>query len=194
LIGLAVPSEICVIDIDPRNGGSQDKLEALCGPLPATCTAWSGRRDGGHHLYFMRPKGDLSGARLPPGIDLKDADRGYVIVPPSPHPDTGQPYRWEHEHEIALIPYRLWELLQPEPVSRTIFSPREGDDFSQLLSWVAATQEGSRDDHTFFAACRLAEKGALDSHEEALIEAAMATGISESQARKCITSARRRVG
>src|SRR4249920_2317332 len=50
LIGVAVPSTILVIDIDPRNGGSRNALEELVGPIPTTATAWSDRGDGGHHL------------------------------------------------------------------------------------------------------------------------------------------------
>jgi hypothetical protein len=195
LIGLAVPAEILVIDIDPRNGGSRAALEKEAGPIPVTATAWSGRGDDGQHLYFMRPKGDLTGTRLPPGIDLKDANRGYVIVPPSLHPDTGQPYRWEHEDTIALVPFKLWQLLQLDLThSGRHFSPREGDDFTELLRWVAATPEGARDDHVFYAACRMAEQGSLDGHEGDLIDAALSTGFSEREIRKCIASARRRVG
>jgi Bifunctional DNA primase/polymerase, N-terminal len=54
-IGARVPESLLVIDVDPRNGGSLAELESLTGPLPATLTAWSGRDDGGRHLYFRRP-------------------------------------------------------------------------------------------------------------------------------------------
>ena len=61
LIGAVVPDTMIVVDIDPRNGGS---VEAL-GNLPPTLTAWSGRNDGGRHLYFMRPAGETTSTRLP---------------------------------------------------------------------------------------------------------------------------------
>jgi hypothetical protein len=41
MIGAPVPDTLLVIDIDPRNGGSIDALEALVGELPPTLTAWS---------------------------------------------------------------------------------------------------------------------------------------------------------
>jgi Bifunctional DNA primase/polymerase, N-terminal len=106
-IGAAVPPSLAVFDIDPRNGGSFDALTAIVGPLPQTLTAWSGRGDGGRHLYFLRPHGELTSTKLPLGIDLKAY--GYCVMPPSLHPATGQPYRWE----LAHMPHALRELLRP---------------------------------------------------------------------------------
>jgi Bifunctional DNA primase/polymerase, N-terminal len=113
MIGARVPSTMLVIDIDPRKGGDLAGLIKLVGQLPPTLTVWSGRNDGGQHLYFRRPT-DLqtTSTRLPKGIDLKK--NGYCIVPPSIHPATSQPYRWEM-HEPAILPYRLRELLAPLP-------------------------------------------------------------------------------
>jgi len=102
MIGAKVPDSLLVIDLDPRNGGDLEKLVALVGDLPPTLTVWSGRNDGGRHLYFLRPYGPLTSTRLPQGIDLKV--NGYCIVPPSIHPATGLPYRWE-SREPAALPY-----------------------------------------------------------------------------------------
>jgi hypothetical protein len=85
MIGAPVPDSLLVVDVDPRNGGSLQELESLTGSLPPTLTAWSGRNDGGQHLYFLRPAGPLSSTRLPQGIDLKA--NGYCVVPPSIHPN-----------------------------------------------------------------------------------------------------------
>lgn len=95
-IGLRPPAGVFVLDIDPRNSG------VLPGGLPETLTAVSGRGDGGKHLYFrgLRP------ASLGPGIDIKDWG-GYVVAPPSLHPDTGLPYLWENAHTIAEWPAGL---------------------------------------------------------------------------------------
>jgi hypothetical protein len=196
LIGVPVPPGCIVIDIDPRSGGSRDALETWTGTLPKTLTTWSGRNDGGQHLWFYRPEGDLTGRKLKKmGIDIRDGGRHYVIAPPSPHPDTGQPYRWENwDGPIAWMPWRLHELLKPEVSERPAFSPREGDDFSQLLSWVASTEEGGRNEHLFYAACKMAEQNGLAGHEEALIGAALSAGLGEQEIRTTITSARRKVG
>ena len=103
MIGARVPDNCIVIDIDPRNGGSIEALEEFTGSLPATLTVWSGRNDGGRHLYFQRPASPLSSTRLPKGVDLKA--NGYCIMPPSIHPATGQPYRWQDEDApAAAIP------------------------------------------------------------------------------------------
>ena len=112
MIGARVPESLLVVDVDPRNGGNLAELELFTGPLPPTLTAWSGRNDGGRHLYFLRPAGPITSTRLPDGIDLKA--NGYCIVPPSIHPATGQPYRWE-QHPVAAIPPRLRALLLPPP-------------------------------------------------------------------------------
>lgn len=194
LIGFAIPEHLLVIDIDPHNGGSREALESKTGPLPQTLTAWSGRGNGGHHLYFFSPGGDLTSTKLGVGIDLRAGGRHYVIVPPSIHPDSGLPYRWENwDGPIAVPPYQLTELLRLDLSGVRKFVINPDDDYSQLLNWVAETPSGSRNDHTFFAACRLAEKGALDSHEEALVGAAMASGLGEREVRTCIMSARRRI-
>jgi hypothetical protein len=91
-IGARVPDPLVVIDIDPRHGGhlTLAELEDEHGPLPETLTVLSGRGDGGRHLHYRRPHGPLSASRLGAGIDVKTS-AGYCVVPPSTHPDTGQP-------------------------------------------------------------------------------------------------------
>lgn len=197
LIGVPVPPGCIVIDIDPRSGGSRESLETWVGVLPVTLTTWSGRNDGGQHLWFYRPGGDLTGRKLKKmGIDIRDGGRHYVIAPPSLHPDTGQPYRWENwDGPIAWMPWRLHELLRPPPAETQRFDQlSESGDFSGLLNKVAAQLEGGRNEYLFWAACRLAEKGALDANEDALTAAALSTGLGEQEIRTTITSARRRVG
>ncbi len=58
-IGIRVPPNMIVIDIDPRHGGDETlaKLQAEHGELPDTLTTISGRGDDGRHLYFRRPPG-----------------------------------------------------------------------------------------------------------------------------------------
>jgi Bifunctional DNA primase/polymerase, N-terminal len=115
LIGVRVDTLLC-FDIDPRHDGSLGTLEVALGPLPVTLTGWSGRDDGGRHLFFHRPPGVVVDSRLPRGVDLKQAGRGYTIAPPSLHPDTGKPYWWEH-HPVAELPASTVRLLRrPEPV------------------------------------------------------------------------------
>jgi Bifunctional DNA primase/polymerase, N-terminal len=68
LIGAPLPDSLLVLDVDPRNGGDMAALTNALGPLPATLTAWSGRGDGGRHLYYMRPDGAVTSRLLPPEL------------------------------------------------------------------------------------------------------------------------------
>jgi hypothetical protein len=190
MIAAPVPASLMVTDIDPRNGGSAEALEALVGPLPTTLTAWSGRNDGGRHLYFLRPAGEFTSSRLPAGIDLKV--RGYCVVPPSVHPATGSPYRWEI-HEPAPLPSRLRELLRPRPIATRRVS-RTPTQASALVRFVAGLEPGERNRGTFWAACRAADGGTLPLVGDALVAAAVATGLPEHEASRIVASAVRTTG
>ena len=86
-----------VLDIDPRNGGTETlrNLEAELGPLPDTVTANTG--GGGRHLFFKHPRfavrKDTAGKMFGSGVDLL-SNGSIVIVPPSLHA-SGKRYRWE---------------------------------------------------------------------------------------------------
>ena len=189
LIGARVPGSSLVIDIDPRNGGDLAKLIELVGPLPPTLTVWSGRNDGGRHLYFRRPSGLVTtSTRLPKGIDLKI--NGYCIMPPSIHPATGQPYRWEF-HEPAILPYRLQELLRHTPPPRRTVTIRGDRNGAGLVRTVAEAQEHERNSKLSWAAYRAALDGLLDDLEEDLIAAATSTGLPEAEALRTVASARK---
>jgi hypothetical protein len=188
MIGAPVPATLLAVDIDPRKGGSLAALEAITGPLPTTLTVWSGRNDGGQHLYFLRPHGPLTSTRLPKGIDLKA--NGYCIVPPSIHPVTGQPYRWQ-QHPVAPAPHSLRELLLPAPRPVKTFTGCNSSG-AGLVRKVAETAEGDRNRVLFWAACRAAEDGLLDALENELANAAVSAGLPERGVRANIGSARRR--
>lgn len=98
-------SGVCVIDIDPRNGGRETfaKLTAELGPLPATVSQDTG--GGGDHYVFRRPDGDLVSkfGREYPGVDILHDARQF-LVEPSLH-NSGQTYRWKPDRgpdEIAI--------------------------------------------------------------------------------------------
>jgi len=191
LIGARVDPRLVVLDIDPRNGGTV----AALGDLPLTLTCWSGRGDGGRHLFLLRPAGPLTSTRLPPGVDLKVA--GYTVVPPSLHPETGRPYRWE-EHPVAPLPPHLRTLLQPvhRPVRQ--LGPRRRGDGRHLVEFVAAQPEGNRNRGLHWAACRAADDDLLDDLlddlADDLVAAAVSAGHPEAGARRTVQSAARRAG
>jgi hypothetical protein len=82
------PSGLVVVDIDPRHGGRVDPTL-----MPPTLAAATG--GGGWHLYYHHPATPVLSRALPgrDGVDIK-ADGGYVVLPPSIHPDTGRAYQW----------------------------------------------------------------------------------------------------
>jgi hypothetical protein len=111
-IGFAISADIVVLDVDPRNQGlvSLAKLEAEYGYLDVTLCAASGRGDGGLHYYYRRPDADLVGGLSGlgyPGIDLKK-EGGYVLLPPSVHPDTGRMYRWVNDDTANIVAMPAW--------------------------------------------------------------------------------------
>lgn len=109
-------SGIVVLDVDPRNGGSDtfEALERQFGALPETVTCDTG--GGGAHYYFRAPTDETLISKLGPGIDVKFRD-GYVVAPPSLH-QSGEDYGWRSESapeevELSPLPKRWLEALRP---------------------------------------------------------------------------------
>jgi hypothetical protein len=146
-IGARVPASLLVLDVDPRHGGLERlaELEREHGRLPPTRVSVSGRGDGGQHLWFLHPGGRLSAARLGAGVDLK-THSGYVLLPPSRHPATGQRYRWaEPTLEPVMLPAGWRRLLSPTPqpaqaARRLSLPPGPGgsvaEAFNQATTWA----------------------------------------------------------
>ncbi len=118
-IATGAASGLLVLDVDPRHGGDVS-LEALIdehGDLPVTVQCETG--GGGQHYYFLLPESveiKNSANVLGPGLDIRSTG-GYVIAPPSIHPDTGRPYAWEwsgdpEEVEVAPLPGWLLDRLR----------------------------------------------------------------------------------
>jgi hypothetical protein len=139
-IGGRVPSGVIVVDLDPRHGALDDEREQ---DLPPTLTCWSGRGDGGRHLYY-RHLGPVRSRTLPAGWDLK-THRGYVVLPPSIHPDTGRPYRWEEPlAPVVRPPGWLVKLIRPPaPAVRTSCTRRTRYAGESVADWYSETTSWS---------------------------------------------------
>jgi len=162
LIGCRIPPEAVAFDIDPRHGGDDvwAALLDLHGQLPTTRCHFSGRNDGGFHVWFKRPPGLLTMSKLTEwakerglghaiegtskwtsGIDLLHHNSRYTILPPSPHPDTGEPYHFANSGAIAEAPAWLVDLLVADdiPAAPPKSSTYEGDSvadwFSETANW-----------------------------------------------------------
>lgn len=183
-IGLRVPEGIVVIDVDPRNGGDESltRLETQFGPLPDTLTCLTG--GGGRHLWLAY-NGAARG-RLATGIDVKTHKSGYVVAPPSIHPDTGRRYEWlNHTTPTAAAPPWLRHLLDPP----RMVAPKTlaNTNIDRLVAFVADGTEGERNRRLYWACCRAAENG----HDpEDLIAV---SGLPDAEARRTANSATRKV-
>ena len=102
-IGIATGeiNSILVIDVDikpeqDKHGDqSLDELIQELGELPKSWEATTGT--GGRHLYFRYPNGysiKNSASTLGKDIDVR-ANGGYIVAPPSVHPDTKKEYIWK---------------------------------------------------------------------------------------------------
>jgi hypothetical protein len=190
-IGARVPAGVAVVDIDPHHGGVEtiDALQRHHGALPSTLTVWSGRGDGSRHLYYRRPDGQLRG-KIGQGIDVK-RDNSYLVMPPSIHPETGRPYRWER-HPVADAPAWLARLMVQPIVTRPAVAPSISGTGEHLIRWVARQPKGNRNEGLFFAACRAVEQQLGDGVLDQLVAAAVFNGLTEVEARRTVASARRR--
>ena len=103
------PSNIFVIDIDNRHGGSEAlrALEDKHSPLPPTRMVRTG---DGVHYYYRHPGYKVTGRNLVPGIDVR-GDGNLVVAPPSHHVN-GKSYEWvDPSTPIAEAPAWLLQLL-----------------------------------------------------------------------------------
>ncbi len=87
-IGLAiVQSNLVVLDFDKRNAMSKEKWQNYfewCNKLNTHTV----KTDDGYHFYFKADPTLSFKGKLIPGIDIKH--KGYVVLPPSIHPNGTQ--------------------------------------------------------------------------------------------------------
>ena len=124
-IGLAVPEGVLVVDVDPRNGGVRPA------GLPETRTAET--RSAGTHLYFVVPAGLSFVGQAAPGVDLKAAGKGYVILPPTPG------YTWLRTGAMAPLPQSFideWRRADWDPGDKYV------DGQVKYLPWEDGTRYG----------------------------------------------------
>ncbi|MFE2938653.1 bifunctional DNA primase/polymerase [Streptomyces sp. NPDC059255] len=147
---------------------------------------------GGRHIWLTGPPDVVvpnSAGRLAPGIDVRGSG-GYLVGPGS---------------VTARGAYRLapgTAGLAPAPCPRALLHlltpparPRHARDRPArghgLVQFVLAAHEGQRNTRLFWAACRAYEHGFGDALTEALVDAAVRTGLDEREARATIASAAR---
>lgn len=133
---------LAVLDVDPRSGGLAS-FERLCNYRnwkPDTPKVHTGRGDGGFHLYFRAPSGQRSGqVTRRGGMDLKAAG-GYVVAPPSLHPEGHRLYAWDPGAPLGdLEPLPPWigEHMSggtPPPRTPAPAVPKASDDYLETIA------------------------------------------------------------
>lgn len=173
-IGVATGSmsNLIVIDEDIDETKGLNGYEEVCkwekehGELPETVTAITGR--GGNHLYFHYEGSDIKNrAGILEGVDVR-GEGGYVIAPPSPHPN-GTEYAWElppDEYQVADLDENVLQFL--------LYKDAKENADSETFQMPDVIESGTRNDILYRLACSLQAKGLPDA---AIIEAVMATNL-----------------
>jgi len=199
-------SGLVVVDIDLPRGGQESLVALRAGGhrLPRTLTVFTG--GGGLHLFYAAPAGVRvanTAGRLPgvsealPGVDLR-GDGGYVVAPPSVHA-SGIPYQW---HPAPLMPLPAWACAPAAPERRppahvappaTRTRAYGSAALARELASVRTLPVGRRNDglnRAAFSLGRLVGGGHLQEGVvcEALLAAALATGLDEREAKRTIRS------
>lgn len=118
-LGVRLPADVVVVDVDPRNfPAGRDSLAELAAAFGLDLTSAPHVLTGnlshpGHHFYFRKPAGAvlLDSVDGFEGVELKSLGR-QVVAPGSVHP-TGGLYRWAPDspplHDMPDLPARLVE-------------------------------------------------------------------------------------
>jgi hypothetical protein len=135
--------------------------------IPVFAVRSGGGRGGGHY-YLRCIEGEV--ANMPRGV-LKDLEirgcRGYVLAPPSVHPDTGALYQWDVRETaepplVHLADIDWLRLTLDAKCGKSRWS--QPDEYSQLSfrtrSFLSSgAPEGERNNRLFAAACDMAGVG-----------------------------------
>lgn len=154
-IGIVTGHWFWVLDVDVKSGG-EDSYRYLLnqhGALPETLEQETG--GGGRHILFAMPDFPVrnSASVIAPGIDVRGVG-GYIVVPPSIHPETRRAYDWDglkeiEEQIIAPAPAWLLEKLRTGAASK----------FPAAQPIAERIIEGGRNTAMFKAAASLRGKG-----------------------------------
>lgn len=195
-IGVNPPRGVVVIDVDTKSGGTNTWATLCAGrSLPDTLAMTTG--SGGWHIWFTLPyKGTVRGqlVHTDSGVDLKTS-KGYLVMPPSIHPNTGCLYLIHTWADIAPLPEWLYRhvyapLKAPKRPRGEVITVRPGDG-AGLIRFTAEAPETQRNNSLFWAACRALEDGLVIETE--LRDAALTAGLAEHEIRGTLRSARNKI-
>jgi hypothetical protein len=194
------PHHLIGVDLDPTpDAGSSTALRELAlrhlFTIPPTVVVLT--PSGGRHLWLTGPPDVVvpnSAGRLAPGIDIRGAG-GYLVGPGSrtrhgaytTAPGTAR-------LAPAPCPRALLRLLLPAPRAHHRTTAPSAAHGQGLVQFVRSAHEGQRNTRLFWAACRAYEEGLGPTLTDALLTAALHTGLTEPEARATLASAARMTG
>lgn len=192
------PHHLIGVDLDTKSGtDSSTALRELAlrhlFTIPETVVVLT--PSGGRHLWLTGPPDVVvpnSASRLAPGIDIRGAG-GYLVGPGSrtDHGVYGTAPGTAHLSP-APCPPELLRLLLPPPRSTPPRPAGAGGGHGHgLIHFVLTAHEGQRNTRLFWAACRAYENGLGPDLTDALVDAAVRTGLTEREARSTVASAAR---
>lgn len=164
LIGAALAPGTIVIDVDPRNGGDRTMavLREDGKALPPTYAVQTG--GGGQHYYLSVPEDVVLRGKLGPGVDVKRAGRGYVIVPPSegytvlsPEPQAEAPAWLLDELRVEAVDAEDGEAGEPKYFPYEDGTPYGLAALEREVGRLLVAPEGTRNDALNKAAFNLAQ-------------------------------------
>lgn len=118
-LGIAVEQlngkHLVVVDLDVEHDDGADGVKTLSaweaqnGKLPETLTVKTG--SGGYHCYYYTDKEYRNGTNIlqgfngleKTGVDIRGERGGYLVAPPSVHPETGESYEWIDGFDVSRI-------------------------------------------------------------------------------------------
>jgi hypothetical protein len=155
-------SDLVVVDADSREVARW--WESRFPATPLRC-----RTSKGAHFYFRHPGTEVRNGRhlLGRPIDIR-GDGGYVVAPPSIHPETLTPYEWlptnDAPWQCALDDLPMFEPSWLEaksppalPAART--ADANVERARRYIGKIVAISGRGGHDATFRAACQLADRG-----------------------------------
>ncbi len=171
-LGVRLPADVVVVDVDPRNfPEGRDSLAELAAafdlPLASAPHVLTGNMEHpGQHFYFRKPAGavlldSLDGFE---GVEFKSLGR-QVVAPGSVHP-TGGMYRWALDspplHDMPELPAKLVEAVRrPERKRGTGAGEITAEQLAASLEYLDPTDFREHDAwRELMMACHHATDGA----------------------------------
>ena len=201
-IGLVTGAISCIVVVDCDTPDAVDRYLSHSNYKPTLAVA-TGQ---GMHFYHHAPNFRVSNAvRLLPDLDIR-GDGGYVVAPPSIHPN-GKRYQWHKRALIQPLPGYIFDLVKPREYMRTpqaetktfpAQSAVRGTAYAQSVfdreysSVISAVEHGRNNqlNRSAYNLGQLCGDGLLNRYdvENALAQAAMACGLPEQEALRTIAS------